>query len=68
MARKCFYCEGTGKVKIPKNEKVFDDEFDRLDSTGQFNMHDCREMALRESGYTVEVCQNCKGTGIEPED
>lgn len=65
MSKKCWYCEGTGKLKKPVNQEDFEKEFDRLDAIGQFNMHDCREKALDESGYTIVECHNCNGTGIE---
>ena len=61
---KCGMCNGTGKLKIPKDEQVFDYEFERLDSTGAFALGECREKALEKSGYTIEKCPECNGTGI----
>lgn len=28
---KCDRCNGTGEIKMPKNDEIFDQEFDRLD-------------------------------------
>lgn len=67
MSKKCYWCDGTGKIEVPKDQKAFDEEFDRLDRVGAFNANDCRRMALEESGYTEEVCSHCNGTGIKPE-
>lgn len=64
MAKKCWYCEGTGKYKKPLNKEEFDKEFDRLEDLAIFNTFQCREMALEETGYTIEKCQNCHGTGF----
>lgn len=61
---KCGMCKGTGKLKMPKDEQVFDYEFERLDSAGVFSLGECREKALEKSGYTIEKCPECNGTGI----
>ena len=62
MAR-CFWCEGTGKFKKPKDEKSFDEWFDYYDSPGVLPMGECRELALKKVGYDLIECPKCNGTG-----
>lgn len=67
MENKCFWCDGTGKEKIPKNEEKFDVEFDRLEAMGQFSLNECREKALKFAGYEERICSHCNGTGKSTE-
>jgi len=60
----CGMCNSTGKLKVPKDEHIFEQEFERLDSSGVFSLGECREKALEKSGYTIEKCPQCNGTGI----
>lgn len=60
----CDRCNGTGEIKIPEYEKIFDQEFDRLDKIGSFSPVECEERALDRSGYTIEKCPKCNGTGV----
>ena len=60
---KCWICNGTGKTEIPKNKEKFDKEFDRLDAPGTLTMGECRKLALKSVGYTIEKCPNCNGSG-----
>lgn len=62
---KCFWCDGTGKFKQPRDNEMFDKIFDSYDSAGIFNMGECREKALKETGYDLVQCKHCNGTGIE---
>lgn len=70
MAKKCWYCEGTGKIKKPNvSEDVFDDFVDREMDKGYFvNGYMAMEKAYKEFGYTEKECPHCKGTGIESYD
>ena len=61
---KCYYCEGTGKHKIPKDAEEFDVLFDKFDAPGTISMHECRERALDIVGYDVVDCPKCNGTGM----
>ena len=61
---RCFYCDGTGKYKEPKNEDVFDDFYEKYDNMGSFSAEECREKALDKSGYTLITCPKCHGTGM----
>lgn len=33
----CDRCNGTGEIKMPENDEIFDQEFDRLDKIGSFS-------------------------------
>lgn len=63
LRMKCNECEGTGQQIRPKNDKAFDEEFDRLDRMGSISPAECRKIALEKSGYTIEKCPKCNGTG-----
>lgn len=60
---KCGYCDGTGKIAIPKDEAAFDREFERLDASAGLNSGDCRKQALEYAGYTEIQCPRCNGIG-----
>ena len=62
---KCSWCNGTGKFKEPKDMKLYDKEFDRLDAPGSLTMGECRERALEYAGYTIIDCPKCGGSGEE---
>lgn len=62
---KCFSCDGTGKKKVPSNEKAFDEAFEYFDSMGSLTLGECRDKALERVGYTLEKCDKCNGTGEE---
>lgn len=59
----CFMCDGTGVYKCPKNQKEYEEIFDRYDAQGNLDMRECREKALYEVGYDLVECPACKGTG-----
>ena len=59
---KCSWCEGTGKFKESNNQEKYNDEFDKYDAQGVFNMGECREKALKEVGYTLIKCSHCNGS------
>jgi hypothetical protein len=61
----CGLCDGTGKFKEPNNMEAYEKEFDRLDASGTLNMGECRERALKTSGYTIIDCPRCHGKGDE---
>lgn len=61
---KCDKCNGTGIIKMPEDVKIFDQEFNRLDKIGSFSPVECEERALDRSGYTIEKCPKCNGTGV----
>ena len=67
MDEKCFWCDGTGKEKMPIDKEKFDKEFDRLDAMGVFTMGECRDRALEYAGYDEHVCPHCNGTGEKTE-
>lgn len=62
---KCFWCDGTGKFKQPRDQKKYDMIFDHYDSPGTMTMGECREKALEEVGYDLITCEHCNGTGIQ---
>lgn len=62
MAR-CFWCDGTGKFKQPRNEEKYNQLFDMYDAPGVLTMGECREKALEEVGYDLIKCTHCNGTG-----
>ncbi len=62
--RKCFWCDGTGKFKKPKDEAAYDKAFDHYDQLADFiSMGEMREKALADVGYTVIECPYCGGSG-----
>ena len=62
---KCFWCEGTGKFKKPRDEKEYSELFDKYDAPGTLSMGECRERALKKVGYDLIKCERCNGTGIQ---
>lgn len=60
---KCNECDGTGQQIRPKDDRIFDEEFDRLDRMGSLSPVECRERALERSGSVIEKCPKCNGTG-----
>lgn len=62
---KCFWCEGTGKLKKPRDEKKYSELFDKYDAYGTLSMGECRAKALKEVGYDLIECEHCNGTGIQ---
>lgn len=63
MAR-CFWCEGTGKFKQPRDEEKYSELFDMYDAPGTLTHGQCRERALKKIGYYLIECPHCHGTGI----
>lgn len=61
----CFWCEGTGKFKKPRDEEKYSEIFDRYDAPGTLSMGECRKRALEEVGYDLVKCKHCNGTGIQ---
>ncbi len=61
----CFWCNGTGRFKEPKNKEAFDEAFDKYDSMGVYCMEECRDKALDDTGYKIIKCPQCGGTGRE---
>lgn len=61
---KCFWCDGTGKFKQPKDQEEFDRRFDYYDKPGAV-LSDCRKKALEDVGYDVIECPYCDGSGVE---
>ncbi len=64
---RCFWCEGTGKFKKPRNEEKYSELFDMYDSPGTLTHGECRERALKKVGYDLVKCDHCNGTGITNE-
>ena len=62
---KCFWCDGTGKFKKPRDKEKFDQLFDYYDSPGPLSMGECRERALEKTGFDLVKCEHCNGTGIQ---
>lgn len=62
---KCYWCDGTGKFKKPRNQESYSESFDRLDAPGVLSAEQCRERALEEVGYDIVKCKYCNGTGVE---
>lgn len=60
----CFWCEGTGEFKKPKDEEKYSRLFDMYDASGTLPMEECRKRALKEVGYDLIKCEYCNGTGI----
>ncbi|MFR3569010.1 hypothetical protein GKD14_16325 [Paeniclostridium sordellii] len=62
--QKCWKCDNkNGQVKVPLDEKKFDDYWERHDHSG-LPPEKVREDALEYAGYKWEVCSTCKGTGF----
>lgn len=62
---KCFWCDGTGKFKKPRDKEKFDQLFDYYDSPRTLSMGECRERALEKTGFDLVKCEHCNGTGIQ---
>ena len=62
---KCFWCDGTGKFKKPRDKEKFDQLFDYYDSPGTLSLGECRERALEKTGFDLVKCEHCNGTGIQ---
>lgn len=60
----CAWCDGTGKFLKPRDEKKYDEAFDKYDDQGCFTHKQCRDMALKEVGYDEIKCPECNGTGM----
>lgn len=64
--RKCYWCDGTGRFKKPKDDDAFDKAFDRYDKLAHFiSMGEMRQRALEDVGYTEIECPYCGGSGEE---
>ena len=62
MAR-CYWCDGTGQFKKPRDEEKYSELFDRFDSPGTLTMEECRHRALKKVGYDIIKCPHCDGRG-----
>lgn len=69
MSKKCYWCNGTGKKKVPHtDEDTFDNFVDREMDKGYFvNADIAMNKAYEYFGYHTEKCEHCNGTGIESE-
>ncbi len=58
--KKCFYCEGTGKIKKPNDEERFERIVDCEMQKGDFISYDMAEKkAYNIVGYTEIDCPYC---------
>lgn len=55
----CLECLGTGKIKAPLDEKIYDEAYDKLDDSG-LSPEKIRDLAMEKSGYQWVDCPNCK--------
>ena len=56
---KCFWCKGTGKIKVPNNQEDYNYYYDKWFDGGQFSGIMCEKMALDKVGFTIQNCSHC---------
>lgn len=63
---KCYFCDGTGKYRRPKDEERFEKLVDREMEKGYFvNIAMAQEKAYKEVGYDIIDCPHCQVCATE---
>ena len=57
----CQYCNGTGKIKVPNDEKMFEYYIELEMNKGYFaDYRAAEEKAFEKVGFTVRECPYCQ--------
>ena len=58
----CEKCFNSGLIRVPLEEyqKVYDEEYDRLDAVGSLSCEQCHDAALRRCQYDTFYCPLCE--------